>query len=215
MGDARGRRRAPDAPAQSRHEPQIQHDIQRHGDEQDHQRRRGVSHRPEDGGAEIVIIRGDESAADDGQIHPALRLHLRRRLNQPQQRCQKRQCQQGEAHRGPAPVHDGEITLLPEGGQVLRPVELGEQDRKSGAAAGEDEDEQIHHRSSHAHGGKGGLPHEPADDPGIGGIVELLQNIPHQQRRCQKPQLLINVSSGEIQCVPQGDHPLSFQLPHT
>ncbi len=38
--------------------------------------------------------------------------------------------------------------------------------------------EQVHHRPRHPDGGKGGLPGEAADDHGVYGVVQLLEDVP-------------------------------------
>ena len=73
--------------------------------------------------------------------------------------------------------------------------------------------EQVHHRPRHPDGGKGGLPGEAADDHGVYGVVQLLEDVPKNQGRASdtswgrmEPQVRaavstachLTVSSGEI-----------------
>ena len=49
--------------------------------------------------------------------------------------------------------------------------------------------EQVHHRPRHPDGGKGGLPSEAADDHGVYGVVQLLEDVPKNQGEGQRHQL--------------------------
>ena len=53
----------------------------------------------------------------------------------------------------------------------------------------EEKKEQVHHRPRHPDGGKGGLPGEAADDHGVYGVVQLLEDVPKNQGEGQRHQL--------------------------
>ncbi len=84
---------------------------------------------------------------------------------------------------------------------VLLPVCPGKQHGKTGAAADQSKEKQIHDRAGDTNGSKLRLPREAADDKGINGIVELLQNVAEYQRQGQSYQMPRNISLCEILCI--------------
>ena len=67
-----------------------------------------------------------------------------------------------------------------EGAAVPGAAGLGKQRAGSVAAAGDQEQKEVHHGPGHAHSGEGLLPYVPPHNGHIHGVVELLQNIAGQ-----------------------------------
>ena len=99
--------------------------------------------------------------------------------------------QGGQAqHQGEQAAEDrGQKPLLPEAGQIPAAILLSKEDGDACAAAAEEKKEQVHHRPRHPDGGKGGLPSEAADDHGVYGVVQLLEDVPKNQGEGQRHQL--------------------------
>ena len=73
---------------------------------------------------------------------------------------------------------------------LARTVELGEDDGNARARACDHKEEKVHHRARDADGGKLQLSREAAEDKCVHRIVELLQDIAHDERCGQAQQML-------------------------
>ena len=93
-------------------------------------------------------------------------------------------------------------------GHVFPAVKLAEHDTHTGAAPIDEEQKQVHHRPRHAHGGKGGVPHKAAHDDRVDGVIQLLQDVAHQQGSGQGGELGADISLGEM----VGVHGVSLRL---
>ena len=141
------------------------------------------------GGAQVVKEGGQQAAEDDHQIVRGQPGHVLRGLHQGQQGPQQEQGGQAQ-HQGEQAAEDrGQKPLLPEAGQIPAAILLGKEDGDACAAAAEEKKEQVHHRPRHPDGGKGGLPGEAADDHGVYGVVQLLEDVPKNQGEGQRHQL--------------------------
>ena len=81
---------------------------------------------------------------------------------------------------------------------LARAVELSKNDGYPRARARDHEEKQIHHRARDADGGELRLARKAPEDERVDRVVELLQNITHDERRGQSQQMLRNAAAGQI-----------------
>ena len=194
-----GGQRGPRHPhGQPSHQSQVQHQVDAHRQGQEEQGGLGVAHRPQHPGGQMVGEGGGKAQKDDVQILTGISGHGVRGLEQGQQGGQKQQSQPGEYHRGPGAEQAGQVEVPAEGLAVPRSVKLGQQGPHAVAAPADEEEEQIHHRARHPHRPKGGVPYKAAHDHRVHRVVELLQDIPRQQRDRQGNELGADIAVGEL-----------------
>ncbi|MPL95434.1 hypothetical protein SDC9_41605 [bioreactor metagenome] len=189
LGKDRRPRGPRDPAAEQGHKHEGQSRVEHHGGHQENQGVPGISDGPERGGGEIVEKGRQEPSQDDVQVLPGALEYLRRGVNRLEQGGEKGDG--GETHEKgePCPEDHGQEALLPQIVQIPFSEQGGEDDGHAGAAAGEDKDEQVHHRPADAYGGEGRLSYVPADDDGCHEIVQLLEDVPQQQGYGEKEQL--------------------------
>lgn len=78
------------------------------------------------------------------------------------------------------------------------PQRVAHKDGGPGAQADDGEQHDVHHRRGHPQGGQSLLAHKPAHDDRVGGVVELLKNIAHQQRQRKAQDVAGDVAGGHV-----------------
>ena len=153
-------------------------------------------------GAVQVIEKGDgKPGQNNAQIPPDKPGEGVRHLNEGQHGLHQEDpgaAQQG----GNAKPHDqGEKMLLPESLPVLGTEILGQKDGNAGASAYNGKQKEIHNGTGDACGCKLCAPGKVAENEYICGVVQLLQQIAHDKRRCQPDEVRRNRAICQIICV--------------
>lgn len=73
---------------------------------------------------------------------------------------------------------------------LARTVELGEDDGNARARACDHKEEKVHHRARNADSGELQIARKAPEDKGVHRVVELLQDIAHDERYGQAQQML-------------------------
>ena len=174
--------RASDPKVQDGDQEQIQKYVQYRRQDQEKQGRPAVPHRPEVGGKQVIEEGGGEPGEDDGDVGFGLRENIRRGPHQPQgpfrskqaPRRQRRRQDQSQYH---AAGHGGLQPVLPP-----RPEGLAGEDRKADGGAHGKTRHHEHQVPGGAHRRQSGSPQELPYDHGIHHVIQLLKDVPDQDR---------------------------------
>ena len=199
LREHRGRRRARDARMQSEHKQQVKRDIRQGGEEQKQERREGIAHAAQHGGEKIVQEDEGNTREDDAQIRGDVGHNLRRDTHEQQERGQRdigqhRQQQRNQRDHHERVDHGGLHAVGP-----ALAVELAEHHAAAHAQPQQQAGEQHHQRKRAAHGGQRDVAEEPADDPGVHDVVQLLQQIAGDQRQAEENQ---PAADGALRQIP-------------
>ena len=177
LGDDGGQRRRPHAPAQHRHEQQVQHHVGQGGDDQEVQRALAVTQRVHDACKGIV----HHTRAHTGEIAPEVAdgvgQHLRVGVHPPQQGGGEQNADDGEDQAADQSQQHGGVDGA--GHLVIIPCAEVTGDGHAHAAGGsrEEADQQEDQGAGGADGGQRVVAKEVADDQGVGGVVQLLEQL--------------------------------------
>ena len=176
LGDHRRNGGSHHAPMERGHEQQIQRNVQHRGDQQEVQRGRAVAHRPQYGREDVVAVLEYQPEGVDAEVlHREVEVALRHADQMGKRRPRHGKPQRREHH---AQRHQeqyarrGVFTHLR---HVPRAVVLGDDHAVAGGEAHGDGEEEEGEAARRADGRERRLPGEIADDDGVRGVVELLE----------------------------------------
>ena len=168
-------------PVEHRHKQEIQRHVQRGGDDEVVQRVEAVPQRAHDGHTDIIEDDGEHAAEIDAEIGQGVGQHRFRGVHDQQQAGHQQQPHHRGEHRG----DDAEQEVGVDGPDhiflVLGAVIPGDDHAAADGDAVEKADDQKGEAAAGADGGKGPVVGEIAQHPGIGQIVELLEQLPQKQ----------------------------------
>ena len=181
------------APIQHLNKEQVAADVQHRTDHQEVQRAFAVAQRAHGGGEEIIKEGEQQPAEHDAQVVHSDGKDLFRHLQQTEQRvCQNHTGQRKyQGKDGACNGGGGDLTLHQLG--VACPECQADKDACTQADTVDKQDRQRHQRVGGAHGGKGILAHEFADNDAVHGVIGQLEQVAQHkgngeidQQRCDR-----------------------------
>lgn len=149
----------------------------------------GVAAGLQDAHEDVVHDQARAAGEIDFQIQGRVGEHVLRRTHGPQDHRREQHPQRRKEHAEEQPHGHGRVDGL--GGllRILRADISGDHDARAHGEAGEGAHGQIDDGARAGHGGQGVAPHQVAHDQGVGGVIELLKQIPdeHRDRVAQDP----------------------------
>ena len=199
LRDDRRNGRAGHAHSEPGHKGEVKHDVQNRGDEQEIERGLAVAQRAQQRGRDIIPELEHEARGVDAEIQQRQRQQRLRRAERARKQ-ESRAADADERHQKPhrQHQHDGcrgilPQLLLPRSAEILRDQHA----RADGKADGE-RGKQNRQRRAGAHGGQRLLAVEIADNDGVGGVIQLLQQIPRHDRQGKLHNELPGRSPGQV-----------------
>ena len=156
------------------------------GNAQKDQRRKGIAHRLEIGGEEIVQENRRDAPEHDIEIIARELENLRGRIQPAHNGVHAQQGHGRERRRHRQRQHEGIAHAGFERCLVLAAKAGGKHHAAAHAQAQQDGSEECHQREGRADARQRARAHKPADYPRIHHIVRLLQNIAQQHGQCEK-----------------------------
>ena len=181
------------APIQHLNKEQVAADVQYRTDHQEVQRAFAVAQRTHGGGEEIIEEGEQQPTEHDAQVVHSDGKDLFRHLQQTEQRiCQDHTGQrEHQGKDGACNGGGGDLTLHQPG--VACPERRADKDACTQADTVDEQDRQRHQRVGGAHGGKGILAHEFADNDAVHGVIGQLEQVAQHegdrkidQQRCDR-----------------------------
>ena len=203
LGDHRGQGCPLHSHLEGHHKEEVQADVQHHRDPQEEQGGDGVAHRPEEVGKKVIEKGGHNPGKDPQQVGLGEVCDLRGNLQQEEDGGHQG-VDQGVEHQG-----DGaneEKSLEDAAAQLVRvlPAKLdGEVDAAAHAQPQKDGGEKGHQGVGGPHRSQGPLPDELPHYPGVGQIIQLLQEVAQDQGEGKPQQAPGNapLGSGRVWCA--------------
>ena len=177
LGDHRGRGGGAHPPVEHRHEQQVQRHVDGGGCDQVIQRPAAVPHRLEHAGGDIVDKHRCAAVKVGAEVVDGAGQHVLRRSHPPQDLGGEDHADDGEDHPGDEAEGQGRVDGGPQPVIAFCPVEPGDQHTGAHGHAVEEAGEHENQVAGGADGGQGLLADEVADDEGVGGVVELLEEV--------------------------------------
>ena len=181
------------APIQHLNKEQVAADVQYRTDHQEVQRAFAVAQRTHGGGEEIIEEGEQQPTEHDAQVVHSDGKDLFRHLQQTEQRiCQDHTGQrEHQGKDGACNGGGGDLTLHQPG--VACPERRADKDACTQADTVDEQNRQRHQRVGGAHGGKGILAHEFADNDAVHGVIGQLEQVAQHegdrkidQQRCDR-----------------------------
>ena len=209
LGQDGGVGHARHAHAEDQHEEKVQGDVERGGQNQEVEGALGVAHGPEDACAHVVEHEAEDAGKVDGEIPPRLGEHLGGRLHEGEHIGGHPYAHGREHHAQQQRHHQGGVDRFLDLVLLFGAVVLGDDHARARGQAHEEADEHVQNGVHRAHGAEGFLAHVVAHHPGVHGVVELLEQVPQQQRHGEPDQEPIHVAPGHVH-VPAGEEGFQF-----
>ena len=204
LGDDGGQRRRPHAPAQHRHEQQVQHHVGQGGDDQKVQRALAVAQRVHDACKGVV----HHTRAHTGEVAPevgdGVGQHLRVGVHPPQQGGGEQNADDGEDQAADQSQQHGGVDGA--GHLIIIPCAevAGDSHTHATGGAGEKADQQEDQRAGGTDGGQCVVSQKVADDQGVSGVVELLEQLAQENGDGESGDEPPGYAVGHVLCVGSG-----------
>ena len=183
LGDDGGRRRSRHAPVEHCHEEQIQRHVQYGGGHEVVQRVEAVAQRLHDGHADVVEDDREHAAEIDAEIGQRVGQHRGRRMGQQQQLRHQQRPHHRREHRRGDPEQEIGVDGLRYVLFVPRSIVPGDDDAAAHSDTVEETDDEEGEVAAGADGGKGFVLGEIPQHPGVGQVVELLEELAEEHRQ--------------------------------
>ena len=198
LGEHRGQGRPLDPHGQGDHEEQVQADVQHHGNPQKEQGGGGVAHRAQEVGEEVIEEGGKDPPEDPEEIGPGEAGDVPRNAEKDQDGLYGQVDRQVQGQGDGPDEEEGLKDAVAQPGRVP-PAKLdGEVDAAAHAQPQKDGGEKGHQSVGGPHRSQGPLPDELPHHPGVGQIVQLLQEVAQDQGEGKPQQAPGNAPLGQV-----------------
>lgn len=177
LRDDGGQRRRPYAPAEHRHEQQVEGHVGQGGDDQEVQRALAVAQRVHNAGKGIVHHTRTHTGKVAPEVADGVGQHLRVGVHPPQQGGGEQHTDDGEDQTADQSQQHGSVDGAGHLVVVPRAEIAGNGHAHAAGGAGEEADQQEDQRAGGADGGQRVVTQKVADDQGVGGVVQLLEQL--------------------------------------
>ena len=206
LGQDRSQRHTLNAHIKGQDEHQIQHRIHNGTDHQEIEGPLGIAHRPEDTRADVIEHQTQNAAEIDGEIGGGFWQHILRGLHQPQHKGCHAEAHASEDHAQNQGHGDGGMDGFFHLVVPFRTVILADDHARTGRKAHKETDEHIDNGAHGAHGGVSLVADKLTHHPGIHGVVQLLEDIAHQQRQRKQNNVTDDVSFRHVHILAPLGH---------